>query len=191
MDELIQFLNMISPIAQNTEQKIISFFRKKTVKKNERFTEMGEMSQKIAFLESGVMRAYYQNHEGKEYNKHFFTAPSFIGGYSSLISNKPNQIIQEALTNCVIWETNYANLTGLYEEHPDLERMARCLAEYFFVQKEQKEIEIVLLNADERYEIFQQQYPTLEQVIPQYHIASYLGITPTQLSRIRKELSQK
>lgn len=191
MDELIQFLNIISPIAQNTEQKVVSFFKQKTLKKNERFAEMGEMSQKIAFLESGVMRAYYRNREGKEYNKHFFTAPSFIGGYSSLISKRPNQIIQEALTDCVIWETNYANLTALYEEHPDLESMARCLAEQFFVQKEQREIEIVLLNANERYEIFQQQYAALEQIIPQYHIASYLGITPTQLSRIRKELSQK
>jgi hypothetical protein len=51
--------------------------------------------------------------------------------------------------------------------------------------KERREIELVLLQADERYKIFKQEYPNLENLIPQYHIASYLGVTPTQLSRIR------
>lgn len=57
------------------------------------------------------------------------------------------------------------------------------------MQKEQREIEIVLLDADERYHIFQKQFSGLENRIPQYHIASYLGITPTQLSRIRRKLA--
>jgi len=65
--------------------------------------------------------------------------------------------------------------------------VARKLAEIFFVQKEQREIEIVLLDADRRYSLFQKQFPQLEQQIPQYHIASYLGVTPTQLSRIRRK----
>ncbi|MOA17990.1 hypothetical protein D3C78_1382750 [compost metagenome] len=65
------------------------------------------------------------------------------------------------------------------------------MAENYFVDKEEKEIEIVLLDADKRYELFQQKFPDLEQLIPQYHIASYLGITPTQLSRIRRKLVSK
>jgi hypothetical protein len=58
-------------------------------------------------------------------------------------------------------------------------------AESFFLHKEKREIELVLLRADERYRIFKEEYPTLENLISQYHVASYLGITPTQLSRIR------
>ena len=68
-----------------------------------------------------------------------------------------------------------------------MEKVARRLAELYFVNKEQREIEIVLWNADERYIIFQRDYPQLEQIIPQYQIAFYLGITPTQLSRIRRK----
>jgi hypothetical protein len=75
----------------------------------------------------------------------------------------------------------------LYDKYPKIERLARILAEYFFVRKEKREIELVTLEAKERYAIFQKEHPKLEQRIPQYHIASYLGITPTQLSRIRSK----
>jgi CRP-like cAMP-binding protein len=73
----------------------------------------------------------------------------------------------------------------LYDQFEGLERIARKLAENYFMVKEQREIELVLLDASQRYRLFQQEYPGLENRIPQYHIASYLGITPTQLSRIR------
>lgn len=132
------------------------------------------------------MRAFYRNEKGVEYNKHFFIAPCFIGGYASLITGRPNQIVQEALTPCVIQEADYTGLEALFEEHRAVERLARKLAEQFFVQKEQREIDLVLLDAEARYDIFRSEFALLEQLIPQYHIASYLGITPTQLSRIRK-----
>lgn len=108
-----------------------------------------------------------------------------IGGYSSLVTQLPNTINQQALTDCVILIGNYKKLIDLLDHHQDLERLLRKIAERYFVVKEKREVEIVLLEANKRYAIFQNEYPDLEQVIPQYHIASYLGITPTQLSRIR------
>lgn len=96
---------------------------------------------------------------------------------------------QQALTNCTIWETDYANIKQLYDVCPDLERLGRITAEYYFVEKEMREVNLLMLEAKEYYKIFQQQYPTLEQQISQYHIASFLGITATQLSRIRAEKS--
>ena len=189
MKNLIAFINSISPITDATIGELERVFTFKQLKKNELFITNGKVAKKFGVLETGVMRAFYRNDEGQEYNKHFFNAPSFIGGYSSLITGNTNQIIQEALTDCEIWEADYSKLTELYENHPDLERMSRVLAENFFVQKEQREVEIVLLNADKRYEIFKKNYPNLEQLIPQYHVASYLGITPTQLSRIRRNIS--
>lgn len=111
---------------------------------------------------------------------------SFVGAYSSLITGQPNRIIQQALTDCTVWTADHAAFCSLFDECRDLERLGRRLAELYFVAKEQREVEIVLLDADKRYEILQQQHPELEQLVPQYHIASYLGITPTQLSRIRR-----
>jgi CRP-like cAMP-binding protein len=142
-------------------------------------------------LEGGIIRGFYRNNEAVEYNKHFFINPCFIGGYASLITGTPNQIIQQALSDSTIQVAKFADIQNLYQTCPDIERGARILAEQFFVQKEQREIEIVLLDADKRYQIFQRNFPQLEQQIPQYHIASYLGITPTQLSRIRRNYSMK
>ncbi|GAA5220683.1 Crp/Fnr family transcriptional regulator [Membranihabitans marinus] len=191
MDKIYDFLQSITSIDEATIEALKPLFKRKELKKNQNFIEAGVKAKKIAFLESGILRAYYRNDEGQEYNKHFFIPPCFIGGYSSLVSGKTNQIIQQALTDCVIWEANYSALVQLYGEHRDLERMSRILSEQFFVQKEQREVEIVLLNADKRYEIFKREWPDLEQIIPQYHIASYLGISPTQLSRIRRASMKK
>ncbi|MGC9352945.1 MAG: Crp/Fnr family transcriptional regulator [Mariniphaga sp.] len=191
MIDLKTFFNELTPVSTESWDKFSALFVPKVLKKGDYFIKEGQTAKEIGFLESGIVRAFYRNDEAFEYNKHFFVNPCFIGGYASLITQKPNQINQQALTDCNIQTAKYADIQALYKTCLDIERAARILAEQFFVQKEQREIEIVLLDADKRYQIFQKDFPQLEQQIPQYHIASYLGITPTQLSRIRKKLSGK
>lgn len=189
MQPLYNYLQQLYPITTHTQEKISLLFKKTTLEKGSHFIKEGQIAREIGFLTSGVIRAYYRNSEGTEYNKHFFTSPCFVGGYASLITGNSNQINQQALTGCELLVANFKQFTALYNFHRDLESAARTLAERFFVQKEQREIEIVLLDAEERYQIFQREYPGLENIIAQYHIASYLGITPTQLSRIRRKIA--
>lgn len=191
MIELETFFNSLTPISTESMHRFLALFSTKILKKGDYFITEGETAKEIGFLKNGVIRAFYRNNEAIEYNKHFFINPCFIGGYASLITGMPNQIIQQALTDCNIQIAKFVDIQNLYQTHPDIERSARILAEQFFVQKEQREIEIVLLDAEKRYQIFQRDFPQLEQLIPQYHIASYLGITPTQLSRIRRKISKK
>ncbi len=191
MEALRSYIHSLNPISDTSWRRIECLFAKNTVRKGEFFIKEGVMATHIAFLEHGVMRAFYRNSEGQEYNKHFFTAPCFIGGYASLITGRANVINQQAITDCSIWMADFPAFSALYKSCPDLETAARRLAELYFVNKEQREIEIVLLDADKRYLLFQKQYPQLEQLVPQYHIASYLGITPTQLSRIRRKFTGK
>ena len=191
MTDLKSFFNSLTPISTESWDKFSVLFTPKVLKKGDYFISDGQTAKEIGFLESGIIRAFYRSDEAIEYNKHFFINPSFIGGYASLITKTPNQINQQALTDCKLQVALYDKIQNLYQTCPDLERAGRILAEQFFVQKEQREIEIVLLEADKRYQIFQKDFPELEQQIPQYHIASYLGITPTQLSRIRRKLSGK
>lgn len=188
---LKEFFNSIYPISSETWNKIEHLFVEKELKKGEYFVKEGENLNEIAFLEEGIVRAFYRNSEGQEYNKHFFINPCFIGPYSSLVTNKKNQINQQALIDTKILVVNYSEFSAFYETCFDLHTIARKLAELFFVQKEQREIDIVLLDAEKRYLLFQKYYSFIEQQIPQYHIASYLGITPTQLSRIRKKMAQQ
>ncbi len=108
-------------------------------------------------------RVFYRNNESLEYNKHFFVPHNIVGGYSSLVTSTPNKIIQQALTDCKLLVANYSEITKLYNLFPDFERLGRRLAELYFVNKKQREIEIVLLNADERYLIFRKEYAQLEE----------------------------
>lgn len=160
------------------------------LKKGQHFIEKGRYAKEIAFLETGIVRAYYINNEGKEYNKTFFSAPSIIGSYASLISKQKNMVAQQALTDCKIWKASFQKIEELSEGNYEIERLRRTIAENFFLNNEKKEIEMALLDADKRYLILQEEYPGLELKIPQYHIAAYLGISPTQLSRIRNKLSR-
>jgi CRP-like cAMP-binding protein len=187
--DLKRLIDFLSPISQESWKKVKSLFVEKALKKGEYFIKAGEYAKEMGFVYEGIIRAFYRNNEGDEYIKHFFISPTFCGGYSSLVNGLLNQINQEALTDCKILVANFADFKALYDTCHDVERVARVLAESYFAQKERRELELVLLNADKRYEIFQREYPGLEQKISQYHIASYLGITPTQLSRIRKKIS--
>src|SRR5687768_16366474 len=95
---LKSFFNSVSPLNDQTWKEIEPFFRRVTLVQNEHFININEKAVKIAFLELGIVRAYFINDEGKEYNKQFFVAPSAIGAYTSLITGKPNQIPQQALS---------------------------------------------------------------------------------------------
>jgi CRP-like cAMP-binding protein len=190
MKELYNYLNAISPLQDKTWKRIEELFSEQVLAKGDYFINEGEIAKQIGFLKKGTIRAFYRSNQGIEYNKHFFVSNTIVGGYSSLVTSTPNKIVQQALTDCELLVANYADITKLYDSLPDFERVGRRLAELYFVNKEKREIEIVLMDADERYLIFQREYPQLEQLIPQYHIASYLGITPTQLSRIRRKFSE-
>ncbi len=183
------YINQISPVRGKALEELYQCFKPKQLKKQEFFVKEGEFAWQVGFLQTGIVRAFFTNQEGKEYNKQFFVGPSILGAYTSLITKKPNQIAQQALTDCELLVADYAKIEALYDKYHELERLGRKLAEHYFLEKEQKEIEMALLDADKRYLILRQQFPTLESIIPQYYIASYLGISPTQLSRIRRKMT--
>ncbi len=191
MESLKQYLNAISPLSEETWNDISVLFKPMSLSPKEYFVEEHKQANEIAFLEKGCVRAFFTNSEAKEYNKQFFVAPSIIGAYTSLLTKEKNLIPQQALTECKIWVLNYSELEIRYEKFHDLERLGRKVAEFYFLEKERKELEMALQDATERYLKFKNQFPTLEQLIPQYHIASYLSISTTQLSRLRKKLRKK
>jgi len=191
MDHLVvfkNFINQISPIQEATFEALQQSFRPIQLKKNDFFVREGEYAQQIGFLKKGIIRAFFMNEDGKEYSKQFFVAPALVGAYTSLLTKKANKIPQQALTDCEILVANYAQIESYYDQYHDLERLGRKIAEYYFLEKEEKELEMGLLEAQERYLLMRERFPTIESQIPQYHIASYLGISPTQLSRIRRGL---
>ena len=189
MERLQQFLSKFIQLEQPALSALLNLFQEKQLKKKTYLASYGEHSKKMAFMLSGVMRAFYQNDKGEQYNKTFFIENDFVGAYSSLVTGQKNLIDIQCLTDCTLLLADYQAFTKLYDRFPKIERIARIIAEQYFVSKEKREIELVTLDAKARYQIFQKEYPNLDQRIPQYYIASYLGVTPTQLSRIRAQKS--
>lgn len=188
MESLKQYLNTISPLTKEAWDDVSILFKLKILSPKSYFVEENKKAEEIAFLEKGCFRAFFTSNEAKEYNKQFFTGPCLIGAYTSLLTKEKNRIPQQALTECIVFVAKYSELEKLFSKHHDLERLGRKIAEFYFLEKEKKELEMALMNATQRYLLFQKQFPKLEQLIPQYHIASYLGVSATQLSRLRNKL---
>jgi len=185
MIELKIYLERLIPFTESEMELFTSLFSEIQLKKFDYFAKEGEFSTKLAFISNGVMRAFFRNDSGNEYNKTFFVKSNFVGAYSALITGQKNLINIQCLTDCTFQVADFREITKLYDDYPKIERLSRKMAENKFAIKEKREIELVTLDASERYKIFQKEHPDLENLIPQYHIASYLGVTPTQLSRIR------
>lgn len=187
-EHLKKYLDYILPLNEIEWNSFSALFESQILKKGDFFALAGRKENKIGFLSKGVIRAFFSTKEGLEYNKTFFIDGEFFGAYSSLVSGSINQINIQALTDCHLLIADYSEIVKLFHSYRNIETLARIVAERFYIEKEKRELQLVLLQADERYHLFQQEYKGLENLIPQYHIASYLGITPTQLSRIRAKI---
>ena len=187
MKEFKNYIDHFVNLQPTAWKSFSDLFSKKQLAKGIYFSEAGRVEEKIGFLTDGVMRAFYRNANGTEFNKAFFEPCQFVGGYTSLINQETNFIHFQTLTNCTVWAADYNAIKNLFDLHPMIERLARRVAETLFTHKDRREVELVLMDAAQRYEIFKREHPGLENKIAQYHVASYLGVTPTQLSRIRSK----
>lgn len=140
-------------------------------------------------LVDGVVRVFYNN-EGNEYNKTFFIPGMFPTPLTALISKAPAALSFQALVQSTIIRFSYNQFRELFDKHRCLETFLLSVMEQEWIKKERHDIQMVTNNATTNYLIFRKDYPGLENLISQYHIASYLGITPIQLSRIRAQLTK-
>ena len=163
----------------------IDLFSARSLGEGEDFIREGDVGQHIGFVADGLLRSYYVSPRGEEYNKHFFRPGEVFAPLTSLVMKQPSPVYIGALLDSTIMLADHAALEDLYERYPLLNRLGRKLVEWAWIGKERRETQLIMLDATERYDAFLEEYPGLDQLIPQYHIASYLGISPVQLSRIR------
>ncbi|EQA36343.1 cyclic nucleotide-binding domain protein [Leptospira inadai serovar Lyme str. 10] len=154
------------------------------------FIKQGKVPTEFAFVFSGQLREYYLTEKGDEYIKSFCFPGEFTGSYFDLLSGHPSTCNIRAISDCVLGVAKFSDYTRLYEKNIAWERLGRRTAELLFLKKARREYELLALSAEERYESLKKNYPGIEELVPQYHIASYLGITPVSLSRIRSKLSK-
>lgn len=154
--------------------------------KNECLVREGELASNIAFIYKGCFRMF-SFVDGEERCKDFQAEGQFTGSLYSFISGKPALFSVAALENSEVLEIPKHKLNLLFDSYKTWERFGRLYVEQIFLYKEQREFTLLFENASSRYASFIKMHPEWAQRIPLKYIASYLGVKPESLSRIRKQ----
>lgn len=179
------------PISQKSWKLIENITEFQTIKKGETLLQNGEIAKNTHFIAKGILRTFITDERGNFYNKNLFLENSFAGSKVSLMLQTPSNFTIEALEDCILININYAKYIKMINENEDLKNFYIAqLERNWIIEKEQKEVALVMENATERYIKLLEKHPDIADRIPLFHIASHLGITPTQLSRIRKSLEK-
>ncbi|TCL64818.1 CRP-like cAMP-binding protein [Mariniflexile fucanivorans] len=182
------FLNSISNISEEIVVELLKISEYKKVKAGKQLVKFNEVPSKVYMLISGVVRCYLSTESGKEFNKSFYMPYNFVGPLTSLIQKSPSLFAFEALADSEMYEVDYYKLIELCKKHESLNTLYSRILETVYIAYEKRLVELISLDAKDRYTELRKQIPNLDTLIPQYHIASYLGITAVQLSRIRKKI---
>lgn len=164
---------------------------KKNVSKKTLLLKEGQVCKYINFVDSGALRAYHVDKEGKEATIMFAVADWWVTDMFCFLNKKPAMMYIEAIEDSCILQLSKEHLEKLYSNVPKFERFFRILMQNAYTREQLRVIENLSLSAEDRYDSFLNKYPHIANVVTQKQIASYLGITPEFLSSIRKNKSKR
>lgn len=178
-----------SPISDDTWLAFTGLCKFRTLAKHDLLYKTGYVPTSYAYIFRGLMRCFALDEKGNEYNKMFFDEGKFPGSMTALLTSTPSMLSFEAVEDIQIIEIDFPGYRQLMLNNDELKLFQiYYLEKNWLLAKDAREIEIVQEDATARYLRFVNKHPSLVNRLPQYHIASHLGITPTQLSRIRKNI---
>lgn len=187
-EQLSEVLRKYYDIPDRELDKIKCLFYPYKLKKGELFVRSGFMTDTIGFIVSGLLRYYYTDKNGVEYTKAFAAENDFAVSYASMLLKKPSAFSIEALENSSMLCIKYSDWEKLLDTVPCWNIVARKIIEKVYIMNQLRESELLLEDAQTRYIHFMDQYPLLHKRLKQHYIASYLGISPVSLSRIRRKM---
>ncbi len=167
------------------------FFIQKKLKKHQFLLNEGDVCRHVAFVNSGCLRKYSIDNKGAEHIIQFAIEDWWISDLDSFFSGLPSKVNIDALQDSEILLLEKSAREEMLNNCPKMERLFRLQIEAGYAATQQRIVDSLSSSAEERYLKFIKAYPKIFELVPQNQIASYLGITPQSLSRIRKELTQK
>lgn len=188
-EKFIHVLRTLANVPTEQAERLVKVARPARLQKGEAFIREGEIPRHFAFVNKGLFRYFYLSEEGKELTKGFFSEGTFLSSYSAMISHRASYFTIEALEDAELLSVDYQQWENVRTQHPAWNELLVAILEKAFIKKEERERQLLLYDAERRYEIFLEQYPGLIHRVNQRQIASYLGITPVALSRTRKKMA--
>jgi CRP-like cAMP-binding protein len=183
---LLSHISTLIPISKELEKELISVSKEISVPKNTILIKEGERCRNLFFIKKGLMRGYYYD-SGKEITHWFAKEEEFATSFYSFITNEPSPETIEALEDGELTQINHADLQSLYTKFPETERIGRIITETYYIDLEERFLNIQFKSAKERYQNLIEKNPSLIQRASLGQIATYLGITQETLSRVRAE----
>ncbi len=178
-----------SPLSDESFSLFEAIINFQTLKKDQILLNIGDVAKHIHFVCEGAIVAFFTDSEGNTYNKNIFLEKQFAGSTVSALLKIPSEFTLQAIEKTTLISVDYYRYKELISKNDEVKNFyISYLEKNWVIDKEQREISLVMENATTRYLKFLDRYPNIDTRIPLQHIASHLGITPTQLSRIRKDL---
>jgi CRP-like cAMP-binding protein len=184
-DQFFQKIRTYASLTTDAENAWSILLKEKTYRKGEYFISIGQIPKKVAFVTNGLLSQHYVNEAGETVIKYFFPEGRIAGSISATLTQTESLFDIIALEDTTVLEYNFMGFKKLVSTFPDISQFyISYLEKHWIVDKEPYEISLRNDAAKVRYADFLQKYPDLVKRLKKHHIASYLGITPTQLSRI-------
>ncbi|HWZ22409.1 MAG TPA: Crp/Fnr family transcriptional regulator [Cytophagaceae bacterium] len=188
-DKLLKYFSKIMPLSEEEIEAIDETMHVQHYKKGAILLKAEQISSEVYFVLEGIVRQYYLI-DGEEKTSDFFADEQWVVSLNSINSNNPSTHYLECCIDCSLLVGNSQKGEDLYKKYPKLETISRKLMGKVFTDQQEK-IEAFTINTPPlRYQNLLKSRPDLFQRIPQYQIASYIGVTPESLSRIRKRISK-
>jgi CRP-like cAMP-binding protein len=185
MDVFFKKVALYAPLSAESRAAWEAILVRKAYKKGEHFVSEGQSPRKVAFVVEGLFSQDYVSDKGEVVIKTFFPEERFAASVSAMLSQQPSLFTITALENTTVLEYDFAAFKKLTQSYMDIAAFYIHYMElHWIIEKEPLEISLRYDTAKKRYEDFVHKFPNLAKRLKKHHIASYLGVTPTQLSRI-------
>ncbi len=190
-EKLHQFIQNILPMPLDKAAHIATYFTPKQFDKNDHFFKEGKICSTSYFIEEGLLRSYVIDLEGEEVTIEFYGKDLFANDFLSFFKRIPSKQNFQALSDCTTWAIGYEDLQLCFHTMPEFREFGRMMLITNYARLQDRMLGMIQHSAEQRYLHLIQSKPDIFQHAPLKMIASYLGITDTSLSRIRKDLTKK
>lgn len=187
---LLEYINKFINLTVEEETILLSKIIHRNYLKDQYIAQQGDICKSVNFIISGCTKTFYMDLEGQEHIVMFSIEDWWTSDLGSFITQTPADFNVQCIESTQLIQFTYANLEELYKEVPKFERLFRKIVERAFAASQKRIIRNFSLTAKERYQIFKKTNPKIDQRVPQYMIASYLGVTKEFLSKIKSQIIQ-
>ncbi len=189
-DILYKYMSRWTSLNKEDQQAIVDEIRVEEFKKGTVLFKQGDAPTKCYFILKGCVRQYSIDEEGREVTSNFYTEEQAIAIFNHHKPDKSSDYTYTCIEDSVMVVGDLDMEKDMYDKHPQLERMTRRMIEENFSQVQEEFATFIASSPEERFKTLQMKRPSLIDRVPQHQLASYLGITPESLSRIKKRIHQ-